>query len=208
MGAAMDEHLPEPFRHSGRREGGDQKQSDHKRFNARIPMAPFIFRQPDTGSPCGERAALQGDLIATSPRVSAVRDANHAVEQAHFFCRDDRTLPLYGAMKEAPHGLYLGLLHGRNQLDTPLNGLGYPGPAIGPLSHVRTAYAAHLYLRFADPTTSRLFFPDPGAAEAEDAVIGLQHEVVIDIVNSTIPYDGRFFGDWVVFHHGDSTDEP
>jgi hypothetical protein len=43
--------------------------------------------------------------------------------------------------------------------------------------------------------------------EIEDALIGLQDEVVIDIVNSTIPYDGRFFGDWMVFYHGDSTDE-
>ena len=34
-----------------------------------------------------------------------------------------------------------------------------------------------------------------------------QDEVVIDIVNSTIPYDGQFFGDWMVFYHGDSTDE-
>ena len=49
--------------------------------------------------------------------------------------------------------------------------------------------------------------PDPSAEETEDAVIGLQDEVVIDIVNSTIPYDGQFFGDWMVFYHGDSTDE-
>jgi hypothetical protein len=170
-------------------------------------MASFFLRQPDPGAPRGGHAALQGDFAATPPRVSVLRDSHPSGEQVHFFCRDDRALPLYGAMKDAPHGLYLGLLHGRNQLDSPLDGLGYPGPAIGPLCHVRTAYAAHLYLRFADPATSRLFFPDPGAAETEDALIGLQDEVVIDIVNSTIPYDGRFFGDWMVFYHGDATDE-
>jgi hypothetical protein len=170
-------------------------------------MASFFLRQPDPGEPRGGRAALQGDFAVTAPRVSVLRDSHAPDEQRHFFCRDDRALPLYGAMKDAPPGLYLGLLHGRNRLDTPLDGLGYPGPAIGPLCHVRTAYAAHLYLRFADPATSRLFFPDPSAAEIEDALIGLQDEVVIDIVNSTIPYDGQFFGDWMVFYHGDSTDE-
>jgi hypothetical protein len=170
-------------------------------------MASFFLRLPDASSPRGAHAALQGELAVTPPRVSTLLDTNSLIEQVHFFCRDDRALPLYGAMKDAPHGLYLGLLHGRNQLDTPLDGLGYPGPAIGPLCHVRTAYAAHLYLRFADPATARLFFPDPSADHAEDALIGLQDEVVIDIVNSTIPYDGQFFGDWMVFYHGDSTDE-
>jgi len=170
-------------------------------------MASFFLRLPDASSPRGAHAALQGDLAATPPRVTPLLDTNPLVEQVHFFCRNDRALPLYGAMKDAPHGLYLGLLHGRNQLDTPLDGLGYPGPAIGPLCHVRTAYAAHLYLRFADPATSKLFFPAPSAEVAEDALIGLQDEVVIDIVNSTIPYDGRFFGDWMVFYHGDSADE-
>jgi hypothetical protein len=170
-------------------------------------MASFFLRLPDAGSPRDAHVALQGELAVTPPRVTPLLDTNPLVEQVHFFCRDDRALPLYGAMKDAPHGLYLGLLHGRNQLDTPLDGLGYPGPAIGPLCHVRTAYAAHLYLRFADPATSKLFFPAPSAEVAEDALIGLQDEVVIDIVNSTIPYDGRFFGDWMVFYHGDSADE-
>ncbi|WP_144154749.1 hypothetical protein [Paraburkholderia sp. BCC1885] len=170
-------------------------------------MASFFLRLSDASSPRGAHAALQGDLDARAPRISALRGINPPLEHGHFLCRDDRALPLYGKMKDAPNGLYLGLLHGRNQLDTPLDGLGYPGPAIGPLCHVRTAYAAHLYLRFADPATSRLFFPAPSAMEAEDALIGLQDEVVIDIVNSTIPFDGRFFGDWMVFYHGESSAE-
>jgi hypothetical protein len=170
-------------------------------------MASFFLQLPDASSPRGAHTALQGDLATAPPRVSALRDAHPSIDHVHFLCRDDRALPLYGKMKDAPHGLYLGLLHGRNQLDTPLGGLGYPGPAIGPLCHVRTAYAAHLYLRFADPATSRLFFPAPSEAEGEDALIGVQDEVVIDIVNSTIPYDGRFFGDWMVFYHGDPIEE-
>jgi hypothetical protein len=170
-------------------------------------MASFFLRLPDTSSPSNADAALQGDLATTPPRVSALRDIHPLLEQMRFFCHDDRALPLYGAMKDAPPGLYLGLLHGRNQLDTPVDGLGYPGPAIGPLFHVRTAYAAHLYLRFTDSATAGLFFPESGADVAEDALIGLQDEFVIDIVNSTIPFDGRYFGDWTVFYHGDAAGE-
>ena len=156
-------------------------------------MASFFLRLPDAGSPRDAHVALQGELAVTPPRVSTLLDTNPLVEQVHFFCRDDRALPLYGAMKDAPHGLYLGLLHGRNQLDTPLDGLGYPGPAIGPLCHVRTAYAAHLYLRFADPATSKLFFPAPSAEVAEDALIGLQLVDELGPANAAIALTGDEF---------------
>jgi hypothetical protein len=173
-------------------------------------MASFFLQLTDAGSPRGTYAAIPGDLHAVPPRVSALRDVTPALGNGHFLCRDDRALPLYGQMKDAPHGLYLGLLHGRNHLDTPLDGLGYPGPAIGPLCHVRTAYAAHLYLRFADPATAQRFFPGPDVMDVMDigeGLNGLQDEVVIDIVNSTIPFDGRFFGDWMVFYHGEAAEE-
>ncbi|SDG67089.1 hypothetical protein [Paraburkholderia phenazinium] len=146
--------------------------------------------------------------IATPTPASVVQGNGHSVQQTYFLCSDDRALPLYGSMKDAPEGLYLGLLHGRNHLDSHLDKLGYPGPAIGPLRHVRTAYAAHLYLRFADWATAKLFFPGACAPQGQDPVIGLQDEIVIDIVESTIPYDGRFFGDWTVFYHAACVGEP
>lgn len=146
--------------------------------------------------------------IATPPRTSIVQGGAPSEKQTYFLCRDDRALPLYGSMSDAPEGLYLGLLHGRNRLDSRLDKLGFPGPAIGPLRHVRTAYAAHLYLRFADSVTARLFFPLAGTLHGQDPVIGLQDEIVIDLVENTFPYDERFFGDWTVFYHDASIPEP
>lgn len=158
--------------------------------------------------PAGDgHAASRHGGIATPTHASVVQGVGPSTRQTHFLCSDDRALPLYGSMHDAPEGLYLGLLHGRNHLDSHLDKLGYPGPAIGPLRHVRTAYAAHLYLRFADWATARLFFPGACAPQGQDPVIGVQDEIVIDIVESTIPYDGRFFGDWMVFYHGASACE-
>jgi hypothetical protein len=140
--------------------------------------------------------------------VTTIDSLQTGAKQTHFLCSDNRVLPLYGSMNDTPEGLYLGLLHGRNRLDSRLDRLGYPGPAIGPLRHVRTAYAAHLYLRFADSETARRFFPLDCTLQEQDPVIGLQEEIVIDLVESTIPYDGQFFGDWTVFYHEVSTRQP
>lgn len=142
----------------------------------------------------------QDGAIIRSAGTALDQQSRSRLRPPRFVCHDSRALPLYGAMDDAPAGLYLGLLHGRDQVDTEMDDMGYPGPAIGPLCEVRTAYAAHLYLRFDNPQTFKLFFPRV-AAKARMSAPAFPREVVINVVDSTIPYDGRFFGDWVVFNH-------
>lgn len=165
------------------------------------------------------RAATEPHVIARRPSPESfdtgvvtpvrlpLRQGAEVADTSHFLCRDGRALPLYGSMKDAAQGLYLGLFHGRDNLAASMNEMGAPGPAIGPLLYARTAYAAHLYLRFVDPATAGQFFPEFLAEAEGDACMDIIDEIPVDLAASTVPYDGRFFGDWTVFYHDASQDE-
>jgi hypothetical protein len=163
-------------------------------------LMPVGIREIEVPASCLVDAQGTQSIVGPSD-ASPAQGMRPSIKPGAFVCRDSRTLPLYGAMDEAPAGLYLGLLHGRDHAEADMDGLGYPGPAIGPLCDVRTAYAAHLYLRFNNPKSFKLFFPRAAAATAKRPVVGGRREAVIDVVDGTIPYDGRYFGDWVVFNH-------
>ncbi|MGH8778847.1 hypothetical protein [Paraburkholderia sp.] len=148
------------------------------------------------------------DTGVVTPVRLPVRQVAEPAVKSHFLCRDGRALPLYGSMKDAAHGLYLGLFHGRDSVAASMDEMGAPGPAIGPLLYARTAYAAHLYLRFVDPATAGQFFPEFLAEAEDDPFMDVLDEIPVDLTGSTVPYDGRFFGDWTVFYHDASRDEP
>jgi hypothetical protein len=93
---------------------------------------------------------------------------------------------------ERPHkpGLYLELLHGRNFPNQPMNGWGFDGPMIGPLNWCHTIYATTIRIDFQCAEDERLYFQDVCFPDARD----------MRIHDDLLVYDGRYFGDWTVFH--------
>lgn len=97
-----------------------------------------------------------------------------------------KELPGWGEM---PHrsGLYLSLSHGRDFPQQAVKHRGFAGPKIGPLLYVQTHYAQRLVLRFASKRDTIRFFPAASSAVGE-----------LDVVEGTLVYDDKCYGDWDV----------
>ncbi|RBB37555.1 hypothetical protein DPV79_21415 [Burkholderia reimsis] len=119
-----------------------------------------------------------------------------------FVCRDGRLLPRYNDAQTAlAPGLYLGLFHGRGAIDDILDDWGFDGPVIGPLEFVHTTYAADVKLRFADGQIAGRYFPDTGfVTNLSTAERTRCAEASLAIADDLLVFDGRYFGDWTVFH--------
>jgi hypothetical protein len=82
-------------------------------------------------------------------------------------------------------GLYLQLLHGRNQLDQEMTDWGFDGPTLGPLKFVQGIYLDHLRIEYAETEQS----------------------IRIEYTEDCLIYDSKYFGQYTVFyqdgaHHG------
>jgi hypothetical protein len=134
--------------------------------------------------------------------ANAPETGGHADACVPFVCRDGRLLPRYhDALTDLAPGLYLGLFHGRDAIDEILDDWGFDGPVIGPLDYVHTTYAADVKLRFVDGRDAVRHFPATGFIT--DLASGRRTpcaEAVLSIADDLIVFDGRYFGDWTVFH--------
>lgn len=92
----------------------------------------------------------------------------------------------WGVMPKKP-GLYLSLSHGRDFPQQAMTGRGFAGPKIGPILYVRTRYGQEVTVRFANKRDAAKFFP-----AATEAIQTLQ------IVEGTLVYQDKCFGDWDV----------
>ena len=82
-------------------------------------------------------------------------------------------------------GLYLHLLHGRNQLDQEMTDWGFEGPTLGPLKFVQGIYLDYLWIEFT----------------------GTEQSMRIEYSEDCLVYDNQYFGQYTVFcqdgvHHG------
>ncbi len=85
----------------------------------------------------------------------------------------------------SPAGLYLQLLHGRDQLDQEMTDWGFEGPTLGPLKFVQGIYLDHLRIEFAETEQS----------------------ICIEYTEDCLVYNNQYFGQYTVFyqdgaHHG------
>lgn len=119
-----------------------------------------------------------------------------------FVCRDGRLLPrCHDALADLATGLYLGLFHGRDDMDASLDDWGFDGPVIGPLDYVHTTYASEVKLRFVNGQRAARYFPDIGVVTnmaTDERTPCLEAELAITA--DMIVFDGRYFGDWTVFY--------
>ncbi|WP_255219068.1 hypothetical protein [Paraburkholderia kururiensis] len=115
-----------------------------------------------------------------------------------------RLLPRYNdALTELEPGLYLGLSHGRDAVDTTPDDWGFNGPVVGPLDFVHTTYAAELKLRFVDERMAARFFPATGGiTNVSTGERVPSAATTLRIAGDLLVFDGRHFGDWTVFAHG------
>lgn len=105
-------------------------------------------------------------------------------ERAH-----NRELPEYGTKPKKP-GLYLGLFHGRETPMEKMDGWGFNGPAIGPLSWVHTTYAADIKIEFENAEDAELYFGSMGSPSS----LSMDSDMLI--------FRGLYYGDWTVYYVG------
>jgi hypothetical protein len=94
-----------------------------------------------------------------------------------------------------PTGLYLGMYHGRNTLDEDLSDWGFNGPMI-PIENLTVTYFEHYRIQVRPDlvdTVSKMF-----SALPEDWID-------LAIVNDLLQCDGKFYGDWSIFYHVNTT---
>jgi hypothetical protein len=96
------------------------------------------------------------------------------------------TTPLYGSEPDEP-GLYLGLFHGRKDPVDQMDGWGFNGPLIGPLSFVHTTYTNIIKLGFHNPADADKFLPGQS-----------MHTLAIN--GDMVHYQDCYYGDWTVFY--------
>lgn len=96
----------------------------------------------------------------------------------------------WGEMPTRP-GLYLSLSHGRDFPQQAVRQRGFPGPKIGPLLYVQTHYAQRIVLRFANRRDTAKFFPEASSALGE-----------LDVIEGTLVYGQKCYGDWDVCYIG------
>ena len=91
-------------------------------------------------------------------------------------------------MPEMQYSMYLELTHGFRTEDDrrKAKDWGANGPALGPLLWVHTTYAQTVRIKFINIETAKSF----GFSTTD---------VMIDIINDCIPYQGMFYGDWSVY---------
>jgi hypothetical protein len=94
--------------------------------------------------------------------------------------------PLYGTEPTEP-GLYLGLFHGRKDSSDQMDGWGFSGPLIGPLSFVHTTYTNVIKLGFHNPADADEFLPGQS-----------MHTLTIN--GDMVHYKDCYYGDWTVFY--------
>jgi len=92
----------------------------------------------------------------------------------------------YGERPTQP-GLYLGLFHGRNGRQEEMDGWGFAGPALGPLTYCHTTYMAYVHLHFEKPQDARI------------CCNSVYLEVDLDVVEDMIFFEGAYYGDWTLF---------
>jgi hypothetical protein len=105
-------------------------------------------------------------------------------ERAH-----NRELPEYGTKPKKP-GLYLGLFHGRETPMEKMDGWGFNGPAIGPLSWVHTTYAADIKIEFENAEDAELYFGSMGSPSS------------LSMDSDMLVFRGLYYGDWTVYYVG------
>lgn len=96
------------------------------------------------------------------------------------------TLPIYGEKPACP-GLYLGLLHGRDNPKQKMDGWGFNGPMIGPLRWVHATYTRTVRIAFECGTDALRYF---GVRET-DHFLKLNGDMLM--------FGGKFYGDWTVY---------
>ncbi len=96
------------------------------------------------------------------------------------------TLPIYGEKPAFP-GMYLGLLHGRDDPKQKMDGWGFHGPMIGPLQWFHTTYACTIRIAFELESDALRYFDIPG----------IEHE--LELTSDMLAYGGKFYGDWTVY---------
>jgi hypothetical protein len=95
-------------------------------------------------------------------------------------------LPMYGQKPPVP-GMYLGLLHGRNHPEECMNGWGFNGPSIGPLSWYHTTYAMTIRLSFLRAQDAAKYFDESG------------REFDLQLDGDLLVFNGKYYGDWTVY---------
>lgn len=95
-------------------------------------------------------------------------------------------LPEYGTQPTRP-GMYLGLFHGRHELDDQMTDWGFNGPLIGPLKFAHTTYTRDIKLQFERDADAKRYFPT-------------QIEHVLSVKGDMLVYADRFYGDWTLFY--------
>ncbi len=96
-------------------------------------------------------------------------------------------LPAYGKAPPRP-GLYLGLLHGRDDPRQQMDDWGFNGPTIGPLQWFHTTYACTLRIAFESELDGQRYF---GVRQKE-------HFLQLD--RDLLVFNGQYFGDWTVYY--------
>lgn len=95
-------------------------------------------------------------------------------------------LPTYGE-KPARPGLFLGLLHGRDDPKQRMDEWGFNGPMIGPLKWVHTTYTCTIRIAFEHPSDALRYF---GMSDTEQC---------LELNGDMLTFGGKFYGDWTVY---------
>ena len=95
-------------------------------------------------------------------------------------------LPKYGQKPLVP-GMYLGLLHGRNHPKECMNGWGFDGPSIGPLSWYHTTYATNIRISFLRAHDAVKYFDET------------ERDFELQLDGDLLVFKGKYYGDWTVY---------
>lgn len=95
-------------------------------------------------------------------------------------------LPTYGE-KPARPGMYLGLLHGRDHPQQPMDDWGFNGPMIGPLQWFHTTYTCTIRIAFELAADGERYFGEAGT----------DHE--LELAGDLLVFGGKYYGDWTVY---------
>ena len=98
-------------------------------------------------------------------------------------------LPKYGQKPLVP-GMYLGLLHGRNHPKECMNGWGFDGPSIGPLSWYHTTYAMNIRISFLRAHDAVKYFDET------------ERDFELQLDGDLLVFKGKYYGDWTVYYVG------
>ena len=96
--------------------------------------------------------------------------------------------PNHRRKQQLKPGLYLELLHGRDNPRSQMNGWGFEGPAIGPLKWVHTTYASEIRMEFENAIDAFAFFDD--AEEFQQ----------LEVEGDLLKFNGQSYGDWTVYY--------